>query len=165
MFVCENNFYSVYSNLKVRQAAGRNISKLVQSHGVKAYKGNGNDINQVLAKIPQSPTKASAVLFNSSSYDFAVNLFALAHKGWTIILPPNGQSETLNALLEQTPYYLGDSDLVEHATTPFENIGNLTTTPNYTPFNKIAWPSEGNLLALQVKLSLFLNRGECLIKR
>ena len=105
-----------------------------------------NDINQVLAKIPQSPTKASAVLFNSSSYDFAVNLFALAHKGWTIILPPNGQSETLNALLEQTPYYLGDSDLVEHATTPFENIGNLTTTPNYTPFNKIAWPSEGNLV-------------------
>ena len=47
LFVCENNLYSVYSNLKVRQAAGRNISKLVQSHGVKAYKGNGNDINQV----------------------------------------------------------------------------------------------------------------------
>ena len=41
---------------------------------------------------------------------------------------------------------MGDSDLVEHATTPFENIGNLTTTPNYTPFNKIAWPSEGNLV-------------------
>ena len=47
LFVCENNFYSVYSNLNVRQAAGRNICNLVQNHGVKAYNGNGNDLNQV----------------------------------------------------------------------------------------------------------------------
>ena len=47
LFVCENNFYSVYSNLEVRQAKNRDISKLVGSHGIKSYKGNGNDINQV----------------------------------------------------------------------------------------------------------------------
>jgi TPP-dependent pyruvate/acetoin dehydrogenase alpha subunit len=47
LFVCENNFYSVYSNLRVRQAKNRDISKLAESHGIKSYKGNGNDINQV----------------------------------------------------------------------------------------------------------------------
>ena len=47
LFVCENNFYSVYSNLEVRQAKNRDISKLVESHGIKSYKGNGNDIDRV----------------------------------------------------------------------------------------------------------------------
>jgi pyruvate dehydrogenase E1 component alpha subunit len=47
IFVCENNFYSVYSNLEVRQAKGREITKIAESHGVKSYKGNGNDILEV----------------------------------------------------------------------------------------------------------------------
>lgn len=47
LFVCENNFYSVYSNLEVRQAKGREITKIAESHGLKAYKGNGNDIMEV----------------------------------------------------------------------------------------------------------------------
>lgn len=56
LFVCENNFYSVYSNLKVRQAAGRKISNLVKSHCIKVFEGNGNDINQVL-KMAQKAIK------------------------------------------------------------------------------------------------------------
>ena len=47
IFVCENNFYSVYSNLEVRQAKGREITKIAESHGVKSHKGNGNDILEV----------------------------------------------------------------------------------------------------------------------
>lgn len=47
LFVCENNFYSVYSNLKVRQAAKRKISILAESHGIKAFTGDGNDVQQV----------------------------------------------------------------------------------------------------------------------
>ena len=47
LFVCENNFYSVYSNLEVRQAKNRDISKLVQSHGIESFKGSGNDIDRV----------------------------------------------------------------------------------------------------------------------
>ena len=47
LFVCENNFYSVYSNLEVRQAKDRKITKISESHGVKSYKGNGNDILEV----------------------------------------------------------------------------------------------------------------------
>ena len=47
LFVCENNFYSVYSNLKVRQAPLRKISVLAESHGIKTFIGDGNDVQQV----------------------------------------------------------------------------------------------------------------------
>ncbi len=47
LFVCENNFYSVYSQLHVRQAPGRKISTLAESHGIKTYTGDGNNITQV----------------------------------------------------------------------------------------------------------------------
>ncbi len=47
LFVCENNFYSVYSNLEVRQAENRNISKLVKGHGIEVFSGDGNDVLNV----------------------------------------------------------------------------------------------------------------------
>jgi TPP-dependent pyruvate/acetoin dehydrogenase alpha subunit len=47
LFVCENNFYSVYSQLDVRQAPGRNLSGLAESHGIKTFTGDGNNIDQV----------------------------------------------------------------------------------------------------------------------
>jgi TPP-dependent pyruvate/acetoin dehydrogenase alpha subunit len=47
LFVCENNFYSVYSQLNVRQAPNRKIADLAKSHGIKTYTGDGNNVNQV----------------------------------------------------------------------------------------------------------------------
>jgi TPP-dependent pyruvate/acetoin dehydrogenase alpha subunit len=47
LFVCENNFYSVYSQLDVRQARGREISVLAKSHGIKTFTGDGNNVDQV----------------------------------------------------------------------------------------------------------------------
>ena len=47
LFVCENNYYSVYSQLNVRQAPDRNISILAESHGIKTFTGDGNNIQQV----------------------------------------------------------------------------------------------------------------------
>ena len=47
LFVCENNFYSVYSQMNVRQALNRNLSKLAESHGIKSFNGDGNNIDQV----------------------------------------------------------------------------------------------------------------------
>lgn len=44
IFVCENNLYSVYSHLSVRQAPGRNRVGIAASHGISAHKGNGNDV-------------------------------------------------------------------------------------------------------------------------
>lgn len=47
LFICENNFYSVYSQLDVRQANNRMLSKLAESHGIKSYNGDGNCLEQV----------------------------------------------------------------------------------------------------------------------
>tara|TARA_Y100001958_G_C21247363_1_gene578546 strand:+ start:954 stop:1922 length:969 start_codon:yes stop_codon:yes gene_type:complete len=47
LFVCENNFYSVYSNLEVRQSKSRDLSELAESHGILSFKGSGNDIDMV----------------------------------------------------------------------------------------------------------------------
>lgn len=44
IFVCENNFFSVYSPLSVRQPAERNNRALAEAYGIYADKGDGNDI-------------------------------------------------------------------------------------------------------------------------
>ena len=46
LFICENNFYSVYSPLSVRQPKGRSISKIVESMGIKSFKINGYDVKE-----------------------------------------------------------------------------------------------------------------------
>ena len=44
IFICENNLYSVYSPISVRQPAERNLIKIAESHGVEANKCDGNDV-------------------------------------------------------------------------------------------------------------------------
>ena len=48
LFVCENNLYSVYSPLNVRQALTRNCVKIAEAHGMFAKHGNGNDVEETL---------------------------------------------------------------------------------------------------------------------
>jgi len=43
VFICENNLYSVYSPIHVRQPENRCIAKMVEGMGIEATKGNGND--------------------------------------------------------------------------------------------------------------------------
>ncbi len=43
VFVCENNFYSVYSPLKVRQPKKRKIYKMVSSLGIKSFYNESDD--------------------------------------------------------------------------------------------------------------------------
>ena len=43
LFVCENNLYSVYSHLSVRQPQGRKIHKMVEAIGVATLLVDGND--------------------------------------------------------------------------------------------------------------------------
>jgi len=50
LFLCENNFYSVYSPLKVRQPEGRNIHEMVAAMGIKTMFGDGNDVFEVFDK-------------------------------------------------------------------------------------------------------------------
>jgi TPP-dependent pyruvate/acetoin dehydrogenase alpha subunit len=47
VFVCENNLYSVYSPLSVRQPEGRAVVSLAQGHGVATWQGDGNDALEV----------------------------------------------------------------------------------------------------------------------
>ncbi|MDY7577027.1 thiamine pyrophosphate-dependent dehydrogenase E1 component subunit alpha [Herbaspirillum sp. RTI4] len=51
LFLCENNLYSVYSPLNVRQPVGRDIFKLAQAIGVNATQGDGNDAAAVYHQI------------------------------------------------------------------------------------------------------------------
>ena len=43
LFICENNFYSVYSPIEVRQPPGRVIAELAAAIGCRAEQGDGND--------------------------------------------------------------------------------------------------------------------------
>lgn len=47
LFACENNLYSVYSPLSVRQPDNRSLADIAAGHGVKTLKVDGNDVNDV----------------------------------------------------------------------------------------------------------------------
>lgn len=46
LFICENNLYSVYSPLSVRQPKKRNIKNIMKSMGIDSYKCDGNNIDK-----------------------------------------------------------------------------------------------------------------------
>lgn len=50
LYVCENNLYSVYSPLCVRQPAARRIFAMVGCLGVQSEHGDGNDVLEVYEK-------------------------------------------------------------------------------------------------------------------
>jgi len=58
VFVCENNFFSVYSPLSVRQPPGREIYQLAQGHGIESHKGDGNDVMEVCRLAQRAVSKA-----------------------------------------------------------------------------------------------------------
>jgi len=58
VFVCENNLYSVYSPLSVRQPEGREVFGLAKGHGVESYQGDGNDVVEVYRLAEQAIGKA-----------------------------------------------------------------------------------------------------------
>jgi pyruvate dehydrogenase E1 component alpha subunit len=60
VFVCENNLYSVYSPLAVRQPAGRSLMQLARGHGTAAAHGDGNDALGVHALAGQAVQRARA---------------------------------------------------------------------------------------------------------
>ncbi len=47
LFLCENNFYSVYSSLRPRQPEGREIYKMVEGMGIESAQGDGNNVLEV----------------------------------------------------------------------------------------------------------------------
>ncbi len=47
IFICENNLYSVYTDLKARQSSKRNNKQFVESLGIKYACSDGNDVHKV----------------------------------------------------------------------------------------------------------------------
>ncbi len=58
VFVCENNLYSVYSPLGVRQPEGRPITGLAEGHGIEAHVLDGNDAEVVYLASLEAVNKA-----------------------------------------------------------------------------------------------------------
>jgi pyruvate dehydrogenase E1 component alpha subunit len=58
VFVCENNLYSVYSPLSVRQPEGREVFGLARGHGVESRQGDGNDVTEVYALAARAVRRA-----------------------------------------------------------------------------------------------------------
>lgn len=54
LFVCENNLYSVYSPLRVRQPEGRSIARMVAGLGLAAGCGDGNDVAGVYEMVSEA---------------------------------------------------------------------------------------------------------------
>ena len=47
LFVCENNLFSVYTNLTKRQPSQRNILKIANSFGINSFSIDGNDVLKI----------------------------------------------------------------------------------------------------------------------
>ena len=60
IFLCENNLYSVYSGLDVRQPKGRKIFEMVKGMGIKSVHGDGNNVDEVFEKVKIAKEAISA---------------------------------------------------------------------------------------------------------
>jgi pyruvate dehydrogenase E1 component alpha subunit len=60
VFVCENNFFSVYSSLVVRQPSAREIYELARGYGLESRQGDGNDVEAVYELTKTAVEKARA---------------------------------------------------------------------------------------------------------
>ena len=58
VFVCENNLYSVYSPLEVRQPGGRRVTDVAAGFGITTESGDGNDIESVADIASKAVTRA-----------------------------------------------------------------------------------------------------------
>jgi pyruvate dehydrogenase E1 component alpha subunit len=58
IFVCENNLYSVYSPLSVRQPAHRKVYEVARGHGIESLHGDGNNVVEVYEMVKVAVDKA-----------------------------------------------------------------------------------------------------------
>lgn len=58
VFICENNGFSVYSPLEVRQPANREVGALAQGHGVESHQADGNSVQDIFRLTQDAVRKA-----------------------------------------------------------------------------------------------------------
>lgn len=101
------------------------------------------DIDAYQTKLAHLPPAQDVVLFHENCYAFAVRLFALANQGHRIILPPNGQPDTLNELAKITPFFSGAT-----ANTALQGVTYLDKLAlgKVKPTTQLCWPTQGELV-------------------
>ena len=60
LFICENNLYSVYTPLEVRQPQGRSLARTAAALGLQATEGDGNDARAAYDLIRAAADRARA---------------------------------------------------------------------------------------------------------
>jgi pyruvate dehydrogenase E1 component alpha subunit len=74
IFICENNFYSVYSPLSVRQSEKRNRVEIAKANGLYSFKEYGNDIEKVILAMKKAVSilkeKKEAVFIEFDTYRY-----------------------------------------------------------------------------------------------
>jgi pyruvate dehydrogenase E1 component alpha subunit len=74
IFVCENNRFSVYSSLEVRQAGDRDLLAMARAHGIEAAKGDGNEVEEVTrlsqAAVERARTGNGPMLLEFDTYRY-----------------------------------------------------------------------------------------------
>jgi len=60
LFICENNLYSVYSPLNVRQPERRRIHTMVKAFGLDSTSGDGNNVSEVFTITKEAVKKIKA---------------------------------------------------------------------------------------------------------
>jgi len=60
VFVCENNLYSVYSPMSVRQPSHREVFQQAQGHGIPAEQVDGNDPEAVFLSAKKARSRAAS---------------------------------------------------------------------------------------------------------
>lgn len=58
VFVCENNFYSVYSPMAVRQPSQREVFEIAKGHGIVSFQGDGNNVEEVYSLASEAIQRA-----------------------------------------------------------------------------------------------------------
>lgn len=121
----------------------QSASFLVNSR-LRDYDAFMADITLFKNKLTQLAPQSHVVLYHPDTYQFAVRLFALSNLGHHIVLPPNGQPETLNSLLKQTAIFCGDDSCLLST----DDILNIEAEPEKTCSKKknIPWPTDAMLV-------------------
>jgi pyruvate dehydrogenase E1 component alpha subunit len=71
IFICENNLYSVYSDLSARQPSGRSISEVVKAIGIDSFKisfGEDRPLFETLQKYTKSEIKGTPCFIEIETY-------------------------------------------------------------------------------------------------
>jgi TPP-dependent pyruvate/acetoin dehydrogenase alpha subunit len=58
VFICENNYFSVYSPLSVRQPPERSRVEIARAHGMRGALGDGNDVEEVYRMTSEAAERA-----------------------------------------------------------------------------------------------------------